>query len=81
MGYDHGDCFPIDFELNGIPFCSKSKGKLSPPSYPIQCKRKWRYSFLSVSVEINSSPTIIQNNRNIQLNCENNVSLGDWGET
>ena len=26
----------------------KSKRKLSPRSYPIQCERKWKYSFLSV---------------------------------
>ena len=35
-------------EPNGKPFDSKSKGKQSPRSYPIQCERKWRYSFLSV---------------------------------
>ena len=46
MGYDRGDSFPFDFDPNGIPFGSKSKGKLSPRSYPIQCERK--YSFLSV---------------------------------
>ena len=27
MGYDHGDIFPFNFEPNGIPFGSKSKGK------------------------------------------------------
>ena len=32
-------------EPNGIPFGSKSKGKLSPRLYPIQCKRKWKHSF------------------------------------
>ena len=48
MGYDRGDSFPFDFEPNGFPFGSKSKGKLSPRSYPIQCERKWKYSFLSV---------------------------------
>ena len=48
MGYDRGDSFPFDFELNGFPFNSKSKGKLSPRSYPIQCERKWKDSFLSV---------------------------------
>ena len=48
MGYDRGDSFPFDFEPNGIPFGSKSKGKLSPRSYPIQFERKWKYSFLSV---------------------------------
>ena len=49
MGYNRGDSFPFDFEPNGIPFCSKLKGKLSPRSYPIQCERKWKDSFLSVS--------------------------------
>ena len=48
MGFDRGDSFPFDFETNGIPFGSKSKGKLTPRSYPIQCERKWKYSFLSV---------------------------------
>ena len=48
MGYDHGDSFYFGFEPNGIPYGSKSKGKLSPRSYPIQCERKWKYSFLSV---------------------------------
>ena len=47
MGYDRGDSFPFDFEPNEFPFGSKSKGKLSPRSYPIQCERKWKYSFLS----------------------------------
>ena len=45
MGYDRGDRFPFDFEPNGIPFGSKSKAKLSPRSYPIQCERKWKHSF------------------------------------
>ena len=48
MGYDHGDSFPFDFEPNGIPFGSKSKGKLSPRSYPIQFERKRNTSNLSV---------------------------------
>ena len=48
MGYGRGDSFPFDFEPNGFPFCSKSKGKLSPRSYPIQCERNWKYSFVSV---------------------------------
>ena len=47
MGYDRGDSFPCDFEPTGIPSGSKSKGKLSPRSYPIQCERKWKHSFLS----------------------------------
>ena len=47
MGYDRGDSFPFDIELNGIPFSLKSKGKLSPRSYPIQFERKRKYSFPS----------------------------------
>ena len=47
MGYDRGDSFPFDFEPNGNPFGSKSKGKLSPRSYPIRFEMKWKYSFLS----------------------------------
>ena len=48
MGYDRGVSFPFNFESNEIPFVSKSKGKLSPRSYPIQYERKWKHSFLSV---------------------------------
>ena len=51
MGYDRGDSFLSDFEPNEIPFGSKSKGKLSPGSYTIQCERKWKYSFLSVVLQ------------------------------
>ena len=47
MGYNRGDRFPFGFEPNGFQFGSKLKGKLSPRSYPIQCERKWKYSFLS----------------------------------
>ena len=47
MGYDRGDSFPFDFEPKGIQFGSKSKGKLSTRSYPIQCERKWKHSFIS----------------------------------
>ena len=38
MGYDRGDSDPFDFELNGIPFGSKSNGTLSPRLYPIRFK-------------------------------------------
>ena len=48
MGYDRDESFPSDFEPNGNPFGSKSKGKLSPRSYPIPCERKLKYSFLSI---------------------------------
>ena len=48
MGYDRGRSFTSDFEPNGIPFGSKSKGKLSPQPYPIQFERKRKHSFLSV---------------------------------
>ena len=47
MGYDRSDSIPFDFKPKGNPFGSKSKGKLSPRSYPIQFERKWKYSFLS----------------------------------
>ena len=40
MGYDRGDSFPIDVEPNGVPFGLKSKGKLSPRSYPLQYENK-----------------------------------------
>ena len=51
MGYDRGESFPFDFEHNleqfsfrfepnGITFGLKSKGKQSPPSYPIQFEGK-----------------------------------------
>ena len=49
MGSDRGDSFPFDFEPNGFPFGSKSKRKLLPWSYPIECERKWNVSFLSAS--------------------------------
>ena len=52
MGFDLGDSFPFDFEPNGIQFGSKSKGKLSPRSNPIQFERKWNTRFLSVRVMI-----------------------------
>ena len=48
MGYNRGDSFSFDSESNEIPFGSESKRKLSPRSFPIQCKGKWKYSFLSV---------------------------------
>ena len=47
MGYDRGDSLLFDFVSNGILFGSKSKGKLLPRSYPIQCERKWKHSFFS----------------------------------
>ena len=56
MGYDRDDRFPFDLEPNWIPFGSKLKGKLSPRSYPIQCERKWKYSFLCVTLRISLSP-------------------------
>ena len=52
MGYDRGDCCPLEFEPNGIPFGSKSKGQQSPRPYPIQFERKWNYSFLSAQVKV-----------------------------
>ena len=49
MGYDRGHSFPFDFEPNVNSFGSKSKGKLSPRSYPIQFERKRNNNFLSVA--------------------------------
>ena len=60
------DCIyyaPIDLDQkidaaqqpNGIPFGSKSKGKLSPRSYPIQGERKWNTSFFSVALKTAST--------------------------
>ena len=54
MGYDRGDGFPFNFEPNGIPFGSKSKGILSPRSYTIRFERKWESSFLSAMTEMQS---------------------------
>ena len=48
MEYDRGDSFSFDFEPNGFPFGPKSKGKLSPRSYPIEFEWKSNKSFLSV---------------------------------
>ena len=55
MGYDRGDSFPFDIEPNGIPFGSESKGKLSSRSYPIQCEREWKCSFVSVRLRNNKA--------------------------
>ena len=48
MIHDRGDRFPFDFEPNGISVGSKSKGKLSPQSYPIQFESKGNISFLCI---------------------------------
>ena len=65
--------FPFPFTLNGIwswwqfsfqfwtkwnsVWFRKSKGKLSPWSCPIQCERKWKYSFVSVLCHYRSAST------------------------
>ena len=41
MGYDRSDSFPFDFEPNGFPFGSKSKGTVTR-------EKKWKHSFLSI---------------------------------
>ena len=63
MGYDRDDSFPFYFEPNGIPFGSKSKGKLLPCSCPIQCERKWNTSFLSVRVGCISVLLVLRSHR------------------
>ena len=45
MECDLGDCFPFEFELNGIQFGLKSKEKQSPRSYFIQLERNWNICF------------------------------------
>ena len=55
MGYDRGDSFPFDFEPNRNPLGLKTEEKLSPRSYPIQCERKWKHSFLSLLDDLVSS--------------------------
>ena len=62
MGYDRGDSFLFDLKPNGIPFGSKSNGKLSPRSCPIKCERKWKYSFLSAHTE-KSFPNLVNLNQ------------------
>ena len=63
MGSDLGDSFPFNFEPNGIPVGSKSKGRLSPRSYPIQFERKSNMSFLSVDLRIKAYQS--KNNQNL----------------
>ena len=38
MGYDRGDSIPFDFEPNGIPFGSKSKGNCHHDHIPFNLK-------------------------------------------
>ena len=38
------------------PIGSKSNGKLSPRTYPIQCERKWKHSFLSARNSVKNGP-------------------------
>ena len=38
MGYDGGDSSPFKFELNGIPFGSKSKGNCYHDHIPFNLK-------------------------------------------
>ena len=40
MGYDRGDSIPFDFEPNGIPFGSKSKGKGNQMEFHLVQNRK-----------------------------------------
>ena len=40
MGYDRGDSFPFNFEPNGIPFGSKSKGRRYHDHIPFNMKGK-----------------------------------------
>ena len=81
MGYDRGDRFPFDFEPNGIPIDSKSKGKLAPQPYTIQFERKWN-TFFSVYVykkkNIHKDLTCIHTH-NLGLVCIHVDNLGILG--
>ena len=78
MGYDCGDSFPFDFELNGNPFGSKLKEKLSPQSYPIHFERKRKYSFLSVeAATFHHKLFIPMNMQNIFAYMHNKLSEND----
>ena len=68
MGYDHDDSFSFDFEPHGNPFGPKSKGKLSPRSYPIQCVRNWKYSFLSASSKTPHNKTCKMSDKQVVSN-------------
>ena len=50
MGYDRGDRFPFDFEPNGNPFGSPSKGKCHHDHIPLNLKGNGILVF-SVQVE------------------------------
>ena len=71
MGYDRGDSFPFDFEPNGFPIGSKSKGKLSIRSYPIQFERKSNTSFLGAE-------QIIQPAECFRCNASQHQERGEW---
>ena len=42
MESDRGNSSPYEFEPNGIPFGSKSKGELSQRSYSIEFERNYK---------------------------------------
>ena len=77
MGYDRGDSLPFDSEPNGIPFGSKSKGKLSPRSNPIQCERKCKYSFLSVAHSFGRPKQLVYDKRKLEEKGEGTPSETD----
>ena len=70
MGYDRGDSFPFNFEPNGNPFGSKSKGKLSPRSVdhiPFNVKGKGNkvssvciYMCIYMCIYIHSSTILVE---------------------
>ena len=51
MKYDRGDSFPFDYEPNGVPLVSQSKGKLSPRSHSLQSERNLKSKYLRVHWE------------------------------
>ena len=59
MGYDRGDSFPLEFEPNGNPFDSNSKGKLSPRSYSNQLETKLKSISASVTLKVGNNKILI----------------------
>ena len=70
----YSDSIPFDFDTNRISFGSKSIGKLSLRSYPIQCEKKWNHSFLSVCLRIRVRPPRLMTH-STDLICEQLLSI------
>ena len=45
MKHDRSDCFPFDFEPNGIPFCSKLNRKTVTTTISHSIRKEMEYQF------------------------------------